>query len=138
MRCVLDTDVIVAATRSATGASRQVLEAMHAGRLIGLISVPLLLEYEAVLTRPEHMRERGLTFEEADAILDGLALVMEHVDIHYLWRPFLRDPDDDAVLETAVNGRAQTIVIFNVRDYAAVPDSFGIEVIRPSDCVRRV
>ena len=138
MRCVLDTDVIVAAVRSASGASRGLLEAIHAGRLVGLISVPLILEYEAVLSRPEHLQARGLSLGEVDAILDGLAGVMEHVVMHYLWRPLLRDGDDDMVLETAINGRATVIVTFNLRDYGRWPESFGIEVLEPVDCLRRL
>jgi predicted nucleic acid-binding protein len=130
--------VIVIAVRSASGASRRLLEAMHAGRLIGLVSVPLLLEYEAVLSRPEHLRARGLSLDEVDAILDGLAGVMEHVVLHYLWRPLLRDGDDDMVLETAINGRATAIVTFNLRDYGRWPESFGIDVLRPTDCLRRL
>jgi len=135
---VLDTDVIVAAVRSATGASRALLEAIHARRLVGLVSVPLLLEYEAVLSRPDHLRGRGLSLDEVETILDGLAGVMEHVTLHYLWRPLLRDGDDDMVLETAINGRAMAIVTFNLRDYGAWPQSFGIEVLRPTDCLRRL
>ena len=138
MRCVFDTDVVVAAVRSANGASRRLLEAIHAGRLVGLISVPLLLEYEAVLSRPEHMRARGLSLDEVDAILDGLAGVMEPVVLHYLWRPLLRDGDDDMVLETAINGRATALVTFNLRDYGRWPESFGIEILRPTDCLRRL
>jgi putative PIN family toxin of toxin-antitoxin system len=135
---VLDTDVVIAAVRSATGASRGLLEAMHARRLIGLVSVPLLLEYEAVLTRPEHLRVRGLSLGEVDAILDGLAAMMEPVALHYLWRPLLPDADDDMVLETAINGWATTIVTFNLRDYGNIPLMFGIEVLRPADCLRRL
>ena len=138
MRCVLDTDVIVAAVRSAEGASRALLEAIHAGRLVGLISVPLLLEYEAVLSRSDHLRVRGLSVNDVEAILDGLADVMEHVILHYLWRPLLRDSDDDMVLETAINGRATAIVTFNLRDYGRWPESFGIKVLQPTDCLRRL
>jgi putative PIN family toxin of toxin-antitoxin system len=138
VRCVLDTDVVVAAVRSAQGASRGLLEAIHDGRLTGLISVPLLLEYEAVLSRAEHLRVRGLSLDDVGAILDGLAGVMEHVTLHYLWRPLLRDGDDDMVLETAINGRAAAIVTFNLRDYGRWPESFGIEVLRPTDCLRRL
>jgi putative PIN family toxin of toxin-antitoxin system len=130
--------VIVAAVRSANGASRRLLEALHAGHLVGLISVPLLLEYEAVISRPEHLRARDLSLDEVDVILDGLAGVMEHVVLHYLWRPLLRDGDDDMVLETAINGRATAIVTFNLRDYGRWPESFGLEVLRPTDCLRRL
>ena len=135
---MLDTDVIVAAVRSAEGASRALLEAIHAGRLVGLISVPLLLEYEAVLSRSDHLRVRGLSVNDVEAILDGLADVMEHVFLHYLWRPLLRDSDDDMVLETAINGRATAIVTFNLRDYGRWPESFGIKVLQPTDCLRRL
>lgn len=138
MRLVLDTDVVVAAVRSARGASRALLEAMHARRVVGLISVALLLEYEAVLTRVEFLRERGLVLAEIDAILDGLAGIMEPVRVHYLWRPRLRDADDDMVLETAVNGRADAIVTFNLRHYGDAPAEFGIEVLRPAEVVRRL
>jgi len=135
---VLDTDVIVAAVRSAGGAARALLEAMHAGRLVGVISVPLLLEYEAVLSRPDHLRARASSQAEVDTILDGLAGVMEHVVLHYLWRPLLRDGDDDMVLETAINGGTSVIVTFNLRDYGCWPESLGIEVLRPGDCLRRL
>ena len=58
--------------------------------------------------------------------------------LHYLWRPRLRDGDDDMVLETAINGRASAIVTFNLRDYGSWPENFGIEVLRPGDCLRRL
>jgi predicted nucleic acid-binding protein len=79
-----------------------------------------------------------LSLDEVDVILDGLAGVKEHVVLHYLWRPLLRDGDDDMVLETAINGRATAIVTFNLRDYGRWPESFGIEVLRPTDCLRRL
>jgi predicted nucleic acid-binding protein len=103
-----------------------------------LVSVPLLLEYEAVLSRPEHLRARGLSLAEVDAILDGLASVMQPVVLHYLWRSLLRDSDDDMVLETAINGRAPAIVTFNLRDYGDVPAAFGFELLRPTSCLRRL
>ena len=67
-----------------------------------------------------------------------LAAVMEPVRVHYLWRPRLRDADDDMVLEVAVNGRADAIVTFNLRDFGAVPAGFGIELLRPAEAMRRL
>jgi predicted nucleic acid-binding protein len=97
-----------------------------------------MLEYEAVLSRPEHLRARGLSFAEVEALLDGLAAIMEPVRLSYLWRPLLPDSDDDMVLETAINGRATAIVTFNLRDYGSWPLTFGIEVMRPIDCLGRL
>lgn len=138
MRLVLDTDVIVAAVLSAQGASRSILEAISNGAGTSLISVPLLIEYEAVLSRPALMSEAGLTRNDLDTILDGLASIMEPVDIHYLWRPLLSDPYDDMVLETAVNGQAGAIVTFNVKDYGNIPASFGMELLQPRDAIRKL
>jgi predicted nucleic acid-binding protein len=50
---VLDTAVLVAAFRSNTGASRRILELARAKKFRLLLSVPLISEYEAILTRPE-------------------------------------------------------------------------------------
>lgn len=136
MRVVLDTDVIVAAVRSARGASRAILDAVGEGSGTGLISVPLFIEYEAVLSRPGLLEETGLSMIEVNRILDGLASIMEPVDIHYLWRPLLSDPYDDMVLETAVNGRAEAIVTFNLKDFGAVAATFSIELLEPRDAIR--
>jgi putative PIN family toxin of toxin-antitoxin system len=135
---VLDTDVVVAAILSAQGASRAILESISEGVGIALISVPLLIEYEAVLSRPNLMKEAGLDRREVDMVLDGLALIMEPVGIHYLWRPLLADPYDDMVLETAVNGQAAAIVSFNVKDYGDIPASFGMDLLQPRDAIKRL
>lgn len=133
MRLVLDTAVVVAAVRSARGASRLLLEAAFEGRLTMLVSVPLMLEYEAVLTRPEHLGHSGLTAEDVATLLDGLAGVIEPVDLAFHWRPTLRDADDDMVLETAVNGQAAAIVTFNSRDFLPETRRFGVAVLAPRD-----
>lgn len=50
----------------------------------------------------------------------------------------MRDPSDKMVLETAVNGRANLLVTFNVRDYGTAPARFGIEVMAPREAVERI
>jgi putative PIN family toxin of toxin-antitoxin system len=137
MRVVLDTDVVVAAVLSERGASRRLLTQVVDGGLLALISVSLMLEYEAVLKRPEHLHAAGLTIGDVEIILDQLAASMTQVDLFFLWRPLLRDGADDMVLETAVNGSADIIVTFNTRDFGDVPGRFGIEVCRPGEFLRR-
>lgn len=138
MRFVVDTDVVVAAMRSPTGASSAVLLAAAERRVTLVMSVPLLIEYEATCSLAEHRLASGLSEAEVVAFLDGLALLAEAVECHFLWRPRLRDPGDEMVLETAVNGRADAIVSFNIRDYGTVPSDFGIAVLRPSEALRRI
>jgi predicted nucleic acid-binding protein len=137
---VLDTAAIVAAMRSDAGASRWLLRSALERRrgLVLLVSVPLLIEYEAVMMRREHLSVSGLSAADVDVLLDALAAVAEPVRLAYLWRPVLPDPDDDMVLETAINGRADGIVTFNLRDFGEGLEQFGIPVFSPGEAVRRL
>jgi putative PIN family toxin of toxin-antitoxin system len=138
MRLVLDTNVLVTAFRSRTGAAAELVRLVRRRELTMLATVALFLEYEAVLTRPEHLARAEMTTAEANSALDVLAAVVEPVEPHYLWRPRLRDPDDDMVLEVAVNGRADAIVTFNARDFAGIVDEFGIDLLTPVAILRRM
>jgi putative PIN family toxin of toxin-antitoxin system len=135
---VLDTDVVVAGVVSPSGASRQLLIAAAERRLELLVSVPLMLEWEAVLKRPTILRAAKGSAPDMDVVLDQLAAAATAVELHFLWRPRARDPDDDMVLETAINGQADTVVTFNVRHIAAAARYFGIAVERPADLLRRL
>jgi putative PIN family toxin of toxin-antitoxin system len=135
---VLDTDVLVAALRSSRGASRQLLRCALDRRFELLLSVPLLLEYEAVLTRPQHLAACGLSAAEVERVVDDLAAVARPVRLAFRWRPRLSDPNDDMVLETAVNGNAHAIVTFNRRDFEGVSRDFGCAVILPGTALQQM
>lgn len=137
-RIVLDTNILVpAARRSRNGASYALLQALRNRRFIALASVPLMLEYEAVLKRPEHLAIGNRTILMTDTFLDAMSQFIEPVHLHYLWRPQLRDPADEMVLETALNGRANALVTLNVNDF--VPAShFRLSVLNPGECLRRL
>jgi len=138
MRLVLDTSALVAGLRSDAGASRRLLLGALERRFVMLASVTLFIEYQAVATRPEHLAAARLSEQDVCVLLDAFANIVERVRLAYLWRPMLRDPDDDMVLETAVNGRADAIVTFNSRDFGAVASSFGIAILSPGAAVRRM
>jgi len=135
---VLDTDVVVAALRSDRGASRQLLLAALNREFELLLSVPLMLEYEAVLTRAEHLAASRLTSAEVGRVLDDLAAIARPVRLAFRWRPRLPDPDDDMVLETAINGRASAIVTFNQRDFANATSEFNCAVIPPAAALQQI
>ncbi|HEY2660382.1 MAG TPA: putative toxin-antitoxin system toxin component, PIN family [Caulobacteraceae bacterium] len=138
MRFVLDTATMVAAIRSNAGASNRLLALALERRLTMLVSTPLLIEYEAVMTRAEHLSASGLTAAEVGVVLDAVAATAEPVRLAFLWRPAARDPDDDMVLETAVNGQADAIVTFNKRDFVMVAERFGVRVISPGEAVQEI
>jgi putative PIN family toxin of toxin-antitoxin system len=130
VRVVLDTSVLVAALRSRRGASFRLLELLRKGRFQIAVSVPLVLEYEAVLVR--HAAELGLSGEEAVGVVDYLCRVARRQKIHFLWRPALRDPRDEFVLELAVAAACEAIVTHNVRDFGGARP-FGVQVLTPSE-----
>lgn len=135
MRVVLDTDVVVAGMRSPSGASAALLLAALEQRLTLCANVALMLEYEAVCSRAAHRTAAGLTRKEAGIFLDAIAALVEPVETHFLWRPQLRDPSDEMVLEAAVNGRAQGIVTFNLRDFGTAATQFGVGLFLPRDAL---
>ncbi len=132
MKYVLNTNVVVAAVRSPKGASAEILRRALSRRLEVLCSVPLFLEYEAVLSRPEQLHAAGVTGRDIGNLLDVLAGVVQPVEIQFLWRPQLRDPADDMVLETAVNGGARSVITSNLRDFLPQVLSFGVAVLTPA------
>lgn len=138
MKFVLDTDVLVAGLRSRSGASRRLLLLLHQGAFEALASVAMMLEYEAVLTRPENLHAFGLTAAEVERFLDSMCSLVIPVTPFFLWRPQLRDPADEHVLEAAVNGGADAIITFNVYHFQAAAARFGIAVLRPGEALRRL
>jgi predicted nucleic acid-binding protein len=137
IRLVLDTSVMVAALRSDRGASRRLLIGALSGRFTLLVSVPLMIEYQSVLARLEHLEAARVSASDVDGILSGLAAVLEPVRLAYLWRPLLREPADEMVLETAVNGGADLLCTLNIRDFEPAK-RFGMPVLNPSEAWRRV
>lgn len=136
-RVVLDTSVVVAAFRSRTGASNEVLRLVAQGHVTALATPAVFLEYEEVLMRPEQRLAHGLRGREVERVLAALADVIEPVMVHIGWRPQLRDPSDEMMLEAAINGRADAVATFNVKDFAPAV-RFGIAVMRPADVLNRV
>jgi putative PIN family toxin of toxin-antitoxin system len=136
-RVVLDTNILVAASRGRLGASFALLQALRNGRYRALVSVPLMLEYEAVPQRPEQLAASRRGGAQTRAFLDALCLCVEPVHLHYLWRPQLRDPADEMVLETALNGRADALITLNTADFSAAA-RFRLPILTPGAFLRQL
>jgi putative PIN family toxin of toxin-antitoxin system len=138
VKLVLDTDVIVAAFRSSTGGSAEILRLADQGKCRLAVSVALMLEYEAVLTRKEHIDAAGAGKSHAENFLRALAHLAEPIQIDYKWRPQTRDPNDDMVLETAINAGANAILTFNKQDFGQAPARFGITTDFPGEILEKM
>jgi putative PIN family toxin of toxin-antitoxin system len=120
------------------GAGNAVLRLVAEGRLAILATPPLFLEYEDVLKRPEHRLVHGLGIEAIGEFLAELAALIEPVEVHFQWRPQSRDPNDEMVLEAAINGRADALVTYNVADFVGAAERFRIPVLRPAELLKKV
>ena len=134
-RAVIDTSVFIAALRSRRGASNLILRLALKKRLEIAISVPLVLEYEAV--GKKHGPEIGYELNDIDVLIDAICAVAVPVRFDFRWRPILVDPNDEMVLETAIDGHAKYIVTFNIRHFSRSV-LFGIQAIPPGEFVRRL
>ncbi|MHB8167047.1 MAG: putative toxin-antitoxin system toxin component, PIN family [Sulfuricella sp.] len=134
MRIILDTSVLVSAVRSRNGASYQLLSMLPSRDFEIALTVALYTEWQAVLTRSEHLPP-GVTVDATLRFLRYLASIAYLQDVHFLWRPFLRDPDDDMVLECAVASGSQFIVTHNMKDFRRV-EELKVQAIKPADFLR--
>jgi putative PIN family toxin of toxin-antitoxin system len=136
VRIVLDTNVLVAAVRSQLGASFRVVSQIPSPKFQLCLSLPLYLEWQDVLARPEN-RLGGQTVQQAHAFLRYMAAQAHLQEVHFSWRPFLNDAADDMLLELAFAAGCQYIVTHNVRDFVR-SEQLGVAAIRPGEFLRRI
>lgn len=133
---MIDTNVFYAGLRSQLGASHLLLREIGRNPSFQIhLSVPLVLEYEEIARR--HSRTLGLTYQDIDDILDYLCSVAGLHDVFYLWRPLLPDPEDDMLLELAVEAGCHRIITFNLKDFAGI-DQFGLQAVEPYEFLREI
>ena len=130
MRIVLDTSVLVAALRSDRGASYALVSSIPSPHFQICLSIGLYTEWRGVLSRPENVLP-GRTVEDVQRFLRYLAGQAYLQEIHFLWRPFLRDPDDDMVLELAFASGCAYLVTHNVSDFEG-SRQLGVTALSPA------
>ena len=133
IQIVIDTNIFVSALKNNTGASFYLLNLIGKNEFETNISVPLIMEYEAVAYR--FLRQTNLTASDLNNILDYICYVSNKHKINYLWRPFLKDPKDDFVLELAVKAGSQYIITFNKKDFGNI-QKFGITALTPYEFLK--
>jgi len=137
-RLVIDSNVLTSAFRSRSGASFVLIELVRSERIRMLVTPPLFLEYEDVLKRPEQLAVSRLSLADVDTALEALAALIEPVETHLSWRPQLSDPNDEMVLEAAINGHADALVTYNTAHFRVAAARFGLRLARPAEIIREV
>jgi putative PIN family toxin of toxin-antitoxin system len=136
LRLVLDTNVLVTALCNKDGASHLLIRWALTDKIVLLASPALWLEYEAVIKRSHIRLRHGISLEDLDIVLDTLAAHVEPVLLNYLWRPQLRDHNDEMVLETALNACADALVTFNTKDFVDAANRFALKLVTPAECIK--
>jgi putative PIN family toxin of toxin-antitoxin system len=135
VRVVLDTSVLVSAIRSRRGASFEIISRLGTGAFEAAISVSLVFEYEDALLR--HLSASSLDEGDVRDLVDYFCEVAICQEIFFLWRPFLRDPGDDMILELAIAARCDAIVTHNLRDFRGA-EKFGVRVVAPGKFIQEI
>ena len=125
---IIDTCVFISALRSNRGASFKILSLIDSDKFEFYLSVALVLEYEAVAKRSS--QKLGLTDSDIEDLIDYLCAAGKSRQVHFLWRPSLKDPSDDFILELAVESECDYIVTHNIRDFTAT-EKFKVKAITP-------
>ncbi|MBU1667159.1 putative toxin-antitoxin system toxin component, PIN family [bacterium] len=138
MKIVMDTDVFLSSLFSKQGASHRLVtwivkQYKNSNKQYNVISNTQVIEFLAVLTRDKNLKRANLNKDDVETFIDGICLISFHQKINFLWRPFLRDKDDDMVLEVAFNAKADYIVTHNIKDFEGVEDKFEIKVLTPKE-----
>ncbi len=132
MNIVIDTNVLISALKSKRGASYKLIMALPKEPYTPNVSVPLFLEYESVAKRQGLVSK--LSSQDIDSILEYFLSKSSIRKIFFLWRPYLKDPKDDLVLEVAVESQSEYIVTFNIKDFKGC-NKFGITVVTPQEFI---
>lgn len=132
---VIDTNVIVSALRSQRGASYKLLMEIGSDKFGINISVPLVLEYEDAAKRL--IGKTRLKKGDIDDVLDYICAEAKPWKIFYLWRPYLKDPKDDMVLELAVTSKCDFIITYNKHDFQNI-GTFGLQVVTPKEILKLI
>jgi putative PIN family toxin of toxin-antitoxin system len=135
IQVVLDTNILISALRSQQGASYKLLMLVGRANFEINLSVSLILEYEDAAKRL--LGQIPLAESDLDNILDYLCQTANRREVFYLWRPFLKDPKDDMVLELAVSSGCQVIITYNRKDFGGIAQ-FGVEAITPAEFLVRI
>ncbi|PXF55439.1 MAG: putative toxin-antitoxin system toxin component, PIN family [Deltaproteobacteria bacterium] len=134
-KIVIDTNVVVSAMLSSKGASFKLISLIGKQHFDYVMSVPLMIEYEDVLKR--NNPKIPISRKAVNSIFDRLCYHADLREIFFLWRPYLKDPNDDLVLELAFEASCKAIVTYNLNDFKNI-GKFGLEAITPKTFLKQI
>ncbi len=137
MNLVIDTNVWISALLSKDRASRQIIRLALQNKIEPQISSALFLEYESVMKRASVRKESLLSIQEQEELFDAFLSTCTYNEIFYLWRPNLKDKNDDFLVELAVASNSRYIITENIKDLKSNELYFDFEVLTAKEFLQR-
>lgn len=139
MLVILDTNVVFQALYSQDGASHFILGLVRSQKIKLALSMKVFTEYEAVLKRKKNLKLMDLTEEDVEKALTFLAFMGRPFDTHFLFRPNLKDEDDNIFVELALASNARFLITSNTKDFKrnAQLKFVDFEVVTPAEFAKR-
>ncbi len=138
MKVVIDTNIWISALISRDGTSREIIRLALMGKISPQISTPLLIEHESVIKRNKIQKLCSLNIEEQEELLQAYLATCKWNEIFYLWRPNLKDKNDDFLVELAVASNSSAIITDNKQDLIANELHFNFEVLTAKEFLERI
>jgi len=138
MKIVIDTSVWISALIKKDSKARELLRLVFQAKLSVQMSEVLFREYEDVMQRKKIQDLTPLTLAEQNELFEAYLSTCKWNEIYYMWRPNLKDENDNFVVELAVASGAEAIITYNVKDFKGAELIFQHKIITPEDFIKEM
>ena len=138
MKIVIDTSVWISALITKESKARELLRLVFQAKLSPQMSEALFREYEDVMKRKKIQKSTPLTLLEQNELFEAYLSTCRWNEIYYLWRPNLKDENDNFVVELAVASGAEAIITYNIKDFKDAELIFKHKIITPEDFIKEM
>ena len=136
MKVVIDTSVWISALIKKKSSARELLRLIFRDKVFPQMSEALFYEYEAVMKRKKIQKLTPLTVDEQNSLLHAYLSSCKWNEIYYMWRPNLKDEDDNFIVELAVASGVEYIITYNIKDFQNPELTFKHKVITPEQFIK--
>ena len=138
MKIVIDTSVWISALISKESNSREIVRLALQGKLAPQMGESLFHEYESVMKRSKIQKSCPLNKDEQVELFNAYLAVSRWNEVYYLWRPNLKDENDNFVIELAVASGAEVVITYNLKDFEISELSFGCKIVTPEEFIKEI
>lgn len=134
----MDTSVWISALITKNSKARELLGLAFRAKIFPQINEALYREYEDVMERVEIQNSTPLSKVEQNELFEAYMSTCNWNEIYYMWRPNLKDENDNFIVELAVASGAEAIITYNIKDFRSTELFFKHKIITPEDFIKEM